>query len=540
MSRTLFALGFVVSSACIAAPEPGADEAAFVPPVGGKADNFFSTTTVELAMEGRTSVTLEPRFARMTEAERRARVEELIGLTHVSLAYFLTQYLIEKEPREAGHDWGGMGGIAKSGDYETADIRHEDGLTYSFMFRHVVAGPPDLLSHLPLEDGPRGTKRLRLRVGSPSNDELAQLETDHEWFRQEPWKGFDPARVPAERTRELLLTVREEDATDDAWFDYARLFEDGKLTMDVHCGWDYHSAYHRKHSRALYLWMKNELGWTSPIERFEDLTNTSGAFTTVIDANGTPITVEVRLFYGKTGGVNDPDTDAGGRVLDADLRRSLRESDVIVFSGHSGPFYGFSMANWKVTGEGDLSYREITEMELPRDRYQIVFADGCDTYQLGAAFARNPNKTGGRNVDVITTTSYSDATQPYSVMNFILHLTETGPDGGHRPRTMRSLVRDITAGSSMNPLYGVHFVDDNPHLHPYADLEDRCEPCDRHEDCGAPGNRCVQPRDGEGFCAPACTQTSECGRGYACLPIAAPTAHAIYEMGCVPRDYTCE
>lgn len=41
----------------------------------------------------------------------------------------------------------------------------------------------------------------------------------------------------------------------------------------------------------------------------------------------------------------DPDTDAGGKVLEDLARASLKTRDVVIYSGHSGPFYGFALAN---------------------------------------------------------------------------------------------------------------------------------------------------------------------------------------------------
>src|SRR5690606_12428465 len=164
------------------------------------------------------------------------------------------------------------------------------------------------------------------------------------------------------------------------------------------------------------------------------------AFTTTLDANGRAIAVEIRLFFPheERGSRNHPGTDAGGRQLEADLRASLSNAHMVMFTGHSGPFYGFPMSDWKRTSEGDLSYAELAEVEMPTDRYQIVVADGCDTYQIDQTFRRNPHKPGARNLDVITTTSYGDTTLPYSIMNLILHLVASDPSGRHRPRTIQS------------------------------------------------------------------------------------------------------
>ena len=84
-------------------------------------------------------------------------------------------------------------------------------------------------------------------------------------------------------------------------------------------------------------------------------------------------------------------------------RASLADRDVIIYSGHSGPFYGFALANWKKTEEGDLDDSELASTTLPENRYQVVFAEGCDTYHIGEAFKANPAKPDGSFIDIVTT-----------------------------------------------------------------------------------------------------------------------------------------
>jgi hypothetical protein len=156
---------------------------------------------------------------------------------------------------------------------------------------------------------------------------------------------LDPTTVPAAQRRDLTVTIRRETESRDAWFDYARLLEDDVLDIDVHFGWDYHDAYHVQHARALFSWLRSR-GFSAPVASFDALTRTSGAFTRSISADGRTVRIEVRIFYGRSGSDTDPDTDAGGRVLENDMRASLRTRDVIVYSGHSGP----SMASLWRTG----------------------------------------------------------------------------------------------------------------------------------------------------------------------------------------------
>jgi hypothetical protein len=225
--------------------------------------------------------------------------------------------------------------------------------------------------------------------------------------------------------------------------------------------------------------------------------------------------------------------------LEADLRASLASADVVYYGGHSGPWYAFSMANWNHVSEGEMSYAEPATIDLPADRYQVIVADGCDTYQIGEQLARNPNKPGGQNVDVITTTTFATAEQPYPAMNLLTYLTEAHPQGRHRPRTLKGLLRDLTVANPDDPLYGVHFVDDNPHLHPYGDVSALCAPCSSHDDCGAVGNRCVTVGSSGRRCATACTSDDACPTGYRCSMVTSATANAIYDHACVPTSERC-
>lgn len=501
----------------------------------GKADDFLSVSAREFIVEGTDTVTLEPELATATAARKLARAHELIGLRQTANAWFLNQYLVDKESEEANAQYGGFGAMAKAGSYEELDVRAVDARTYSFRFTQLLAGRSNLMTLLPVRTAADGTKSFALTVGLPSNADLARLETNSEWYRDAPWSEWNPSTVPAAQKRDLTLTLRPEVASQDAWLDFNRMLADGVLDIDVHFGWDYHSAYHVSHARAMFSWLKTK-GFTAPVASFDLLNRTSGPFTRSLNANGRTVRVEVRLFYGKTGSDTDPDTDAGGRVLEDDMRGSLRTRDVIVYSGHSGPFYGFALANWRRTSEGDLDDADMTSVEMPADRYQVVVAEGCDTYMIGAAFGRNPNKTALHNLDVLTTTSFSNASTPASVQSLITHLIERDSNGRHRPRTIKTLLANLDANSAggFHTMYGMHGIDDDPRLHPYAALDMIGQACGANADCGGLGNLCVrraarQPK----LCTAACTDDSGCPTGYACKAVASGTT--IYGNACIPR-----
>jgi hypothetical protein len=533
-------LAGVSLSACAPELPPGDEGEEFVEDAiavaDGKADDFLSRTAREYVVSGTATVTLESTYASRPEAERLARAQQLVSLKQIAIAWFLNQYLVDKEEEEANASYGGFGAMAKAGDYAELNIRRVDtGLTYAFDFRQLIAGRTDLLRVLPTQTQRDGTRTFTLTIGRPTNDELARLETNAEWYRDAPWSEWNPASVPASRKEDLRLVIAPEVESQDAWLDYGRLFEDGVLDVDVHFGWDYHDDYHVRHARAFFSFLR-ERGFTAPVASFDALRRDSGPFVRSLRANGRTVRVEVRIFYGRAGSETDPDTDAGGRALEDDARRSLATRDVIVYSGHSGPFYGFALANWRTTSEGDLDDSEMASVTMPADRYQIVFAEGCDTYQIGAAFGRNPAHPNLRGLDVITTTSFSNASTPAPVQDFLSRLIERDSRGRHRPRTVSTLLADLddNGGAGFRSMYGMHGIDDNPRLHPYADAEMMGELCSANADCGELGNLCVRMLDGQRRCTAACTHDSGCAAGATCRQVASSSASAIYGRACVP------
>jgi hypothetical protein len=507
----------------------------------GKADDFLSATAREFIVSGTSTVVIEDTYNTRPEAERLARAAQLVTLKQTAVSWFLNLYLVDKDEEHGGASWGGFGAMAKNGDIASTNLRRVSGNTYTYNFEQVLAGRVDLMTRMPTQAGPNlpdgtRTRTFVLQMGRPTNTQLAQLETNAEWYRNAPFSDWNPTTVPAAQREDVTLTMRPERASQDAWLDYNRLMADGVLDIDIHFGWDYHDAYHVQHARAMYSWLRAR-GFTTTLTGFDQMNRTSPPFTRTITANGRPVRIEVRMFYGRTGSDVDPDTAAGGRQLELDMRSSLNTRDVIVYSGHSGPFYGFALANWRMTSEGDLDDSDMTTVQMPADRYQVVMAEGCDTYQIGSAFGRNPNKPNLRNLDVFTTTSFSDASSPAAIEDFLTFLTERDTRGRHRPRSVRSLLQNLDANSSgFHTMYGMHGIDDNTRLHPYADAEMMGQACATNANCGDIGNLCIRnssrtPR----YCTAACTDTSGCPSGFVCSQIASTSTSTIYGNACVRR-----
>ena len=522
-----FALAFAAGCDDTSEPPPegaAGEGLAVVEP--GKEDNFLSASAQEYALTGTTRLEIEAGFAERTTEERLARARELVPYRQTVIGWFLNVYLVEKSHDSGNAQYGGFKALTKNGSWEDLQLVELEPTVFELTFRQEIAGPLDLLSLLPTTSDADGKRSFELTMGRVTTAEMQRLEIGEEWYRKSPWKTFDPSTVDASRLEKLTVDIEAQPRSTDAWFDYAQLVDDGVLDVGVHFGWDYHNEYHRVHSKTVYEWLVRE-GFTSPVESYAEYRRDSGPLKKSALTPVGPVDIRISLYWGEPGTDADPDTDAGGRVLEQDMRASLKERDVIVFSGHSGPFYGFALANWRKTSEGDIDDSELPGLELA-DRYQVVLAEGCDTYAVGQGFFLNPTKADRSKIDVITTTSFSNAGTANTVREFLTAFVKTDA-----PPRLSQLLADLDNNSWwFSTMYGVHGIDDNPRKHPWANDAAFGDGCSVDADCGAGGNRCVT-RDGEQSCTFECTADDACGADGMCQ--AAQLDGWIRTEVCVPR-----
>lgn len=524
--------------------QPGGDGAQDRPTVLGpneKADDFRSESAQEYFVRGEATIELDADMAGVSEEARLQRVRELIPYKQVVIGYFLNAYLIDKSGDGADADYGGFKALTKNGSYEDLGIAKTGELTYSFRFVQEVGGQLDLLAELGRAAGAEpnadGSWSMELAVGDLTNNEMTQLDHGNEWYRRSPWSGFTPDSVDASRYYMQPIELVPQERSDDAWVDYHRLFADGTVDAEIFFGWDYHDAYHQKHAESTYRWLVAR-GFDSPVDSWADYAANRAPLTKTIVADGEPVEVRVTLWWGEPGTETDPDTDAGGRALEEAMRRSLKNNEITGFSGHSGPWYGFALANWRQTAEGDLDDSEIPALDMPSDKYQIVLAEGCDTYALGEAFWANPNKADRTTLDIITTTSFSNAGTNATVTDLFKGVIGTDSQGNHQATRYSEILADMDSNSYwFKTMYGVHGIDDNPHRHPYADAENVCLSCSTDADCGGEGNVCAN-LGGDAICTFECTADDGCPTGFRCRET--QTGGWISTSVCVPDTYTCD
>jgi hypothetical protein len=495
----------------------------------GKEDDYFSTTAKEFWVEGDTTVTLEADLANASDSAKSARAHELANLKNVVVGYFLNVYLEDKEDTDPNHAaLPGFHAMVRDGGWTETSLTATSAVDYRYHFKLQVAGQKNLMRALPGTTAADGSKTIDLTMGKISNTDMARLDAESEWFRDSQWdaSNFDPAKVPADQLETSTLKIYPQHGSTDAYLDYGRLYADGELTVAVHFGWDYWDRYDIKNSRKFYDWLTGK-GFTSPAADYAHYdAGRDGPLAKTITANGKPVRVKVWVFHPGQPDVApgpDPDTDAGGDQLNADMYESLRSREVVVFDGHSGDYYGFALADWRKTSHGAIDYPQLATAEMPRD-YQIVMANGCQTYSIGEAFWANPAKADKQSLNIVTTTTFSDASSPSELESLI--------EAVFTPvKAWSDVLTDQNRSSGIGAMYGVHGLDANPKLHPFADLTKLGNSCTSNAACGE-GSRCVRRSTGAKVCAPLCLDTTGCPSGYTCRSVASTTTGTITAKAC--------
>src|SRR3569623_2752893 len=143
----------------------------------GKEDNILSQDALEYTLSGQASVTLDASYATKTDTERMAAAKKLIGYKQIAIAWFVTQYFVDKEEEDANFHFGGFGGMAEGGLWEDLGVTEgADHHTYSFTFKQLAAGPMNQMSKLKVKTV-GGKQVIDLEVGKPTNDEMTHLVT---------------------------------------------------------------------------------------------------------------------------------------------------------------------------------------------------------------------------------------------------------------------------------------------------------------------------------------------------------------------------
>lgn len=518
----LLALLFTPVVACDDATDPGDDSVAEAV-LPGKADNYLSPTSREYRVWGLGELALDADTWRDRDAaDREAHVVEMLGHRLKAYTHFVNVYVADKSHGASNADYGGFGGLVRGTSldfiYEPMD---DDGLLWAFIWEIEIGGPQDLLDRLPLQTATDGSKVMMLPV---------PVLTESQLVRGSYPRDFDPATYTGD-VEEVEVVFDAVEASVDGWPEYDRLFDDGLLEILIIVGGDYNDKrYDLLSAESHFKWLKSA-GYTHPAAAWTDLTLDSPPFVGSLDANGRDVRVEITLLH--------PDI-----VPDADLDRlrdriiaGYGQADVVIYDGHAGEDPDYSGVVYHYNPRHAISVTALGQLDLP-EKYQIYMFNGCKTYgAYPEGVMKNPVKT-PENLDIVSTVSFSWLSQQtFTTSGFIRELLALS-GRTHAPRTWRQVLTRINQHANANVYYGVHGIDDNPHINPYADVATLCQTCSRDADCPGVGNMCVGFGDGTRRCAAECTADDGCPSSYVCGDIA--VSGRITGQQCLPATYRCE
>lgn len=499
--------------------------------------DFYGEWASEYVVTGSSTVTIEPNLAKASADAKMKRAKVLVDLKNIQIGWFLNSYLTDKEDEEANVDYGGFSAMTRFGSYANAKITAVDETTFRFDYQVNVGGSKRLIDMLPGKKVDGG-KKIPLVMGKLTNEDLARTETNKEWYRGAPWSEFDPTKMSKDQLENIELFVKPAEASSDAYLAYDRLFADGEVSIGVHYGWDKETRTDISLSREFYDSLVKD-GYKSPVGSYDKYLRTSGPLTKTITSSKKPITVKIWIFHPGGQGVAgpDPDTDEGGKELEADMRTSLGEREVVIFKGHSGPMYGFALANWNRTAEGDLDDSKIPTLKMP-STYQIVFANGCETYGLGESFFQIPSKADHKNLNVITTTSFANLINDSANLALIDAITNN-KNGKLVPSKVSEVtgVMDNKQGWGFSTMFGIHGVAANPKYDPLADRSKLCTAC-KTTDKGNDGDRCTLLPSKQRIWTYDCIDDTGCPDKYTCKPV--KVGATVKSKQCVPKTQRCE
>lgn len=516
----MFAVLALVMGACAdEAQDAGQSELAEVV-APGKQDNYVSPTSKEFNLWGIGELSLEPSWKDKTFQEREAHVQDLLGARFKAYSHFINVYLTDKTSHDANHGYGGFSGWVRSSSLDwIREPVDEDGMAWAFIWELQIGAPRNLMDRLPIEVREDGDVYFVVKM--PKLSESALLAGSYP-------KGFDPSKHTGE-LEDLEVVVEPAPESHDAWPDYRGMFDDGRLEVLIVVGGDYNEQrYDAQAAEQIFKWLKGA-GFKHDAKLLADLRVDGAPFTRTLKAGGKDVAVEVSLVH--------PDIveDAQLDLLRQRIVKGFQTADVVLYDGHAGSDPDYSGVVYHYNPRKAISATELSKLELP-SKYQVYVFNGCKTYSTyPETVYKNPSKTTA-NLDIISTVSFAWLNlQTFTTSGFLSELVALR-NGTHDPRTFVEILTTINKGGNSNVYYGVHGVDDNAHINPYADTAKLCASCTKDADCSGAGNLCVRFSWGAA-CGAECTANDGCPAGYACTEVA--LGGAISGRQCLPKTLKC-
>ena len=481
----------------------------------GKEDSFRSPVAQEFTAKADATVTLPESARTMSDAERLAAAQELVSAKLLQIGWFLNLYVADKEDEDANKTYGGFHAMARNSSVKSLSVTPVDALTFTFNFEATIAAQNKFLSLLPGTAASAG-KRVDLKLGKLTNDELLAGG----WQSRYDVHTWDPSKVAADTVETLPVIVAPLTRSTNAFLDYNRLYQDGKLEVGAQFGWDYNAGRaDLANAEQLFDELVNQ-GFASPVTAFKDLKLDSPPLTRTGTFNGKPVAISVKLVH--PGMVADPAADAV--QLRTALLDLLKTKEVVLFNGHAGVSGRLLPADFRSTSAGNILPTEYPTIPL-FDGYQILLVEGCQTYaRFTDGFRQNPLKKGPHgelvNMDIVTSTSYTWTSQGAESMEQILFpLIGRSSTANIKPVTWDDILRTMNAAPNETAFMGVNGIDNDPHAHPYARTDTLGASCTSSTTCGGEGNLCVKSGSAK-VCASVCLDDAGCPSTHRCAKVA--------------------
>lgn len=502
-------LSLAGAAGCVADGAPEDSDELFLV-ADGKADNYYSNVAAEFEVSGTIPVemTAEEFADEQVRADKVSRRLTAVGL-------YLTAYVTDKfrgidsngdgmisesEVFFRNEGYGGFHAMVRNYSTETVEVASgESG--YQVSFTIDLAGPKDLATLIPRAMEGGNTFDFQMPKGAtidPMNVPRRDI------------RSFDPSTYMGE-LETVHASIRAHEAIANAYPQFASFVADGLFDITLFFGHDYNTPRSDLQEAREAFDVLKELGFTAPVESYEQLAAASGPFTRQMKANGIDVRVEVRIFHS--------DMFLESRREQHDLALSeIVARDVFFYNGHAGPYFGFYLdAAYAAT----VNYGEFASAPWSADRQQLVVAQGCQTYSQYADMLYAAEAKDESNLDVITTVNYSYGA---GTMQLLRSLLKTDRYGRHVPVDFYRIVSEMNSdwiNSYRDVFYGVMGLDGNPQIHPYANPAMIGEQCSSASDCGDPiGNACLQDASRVRRCASLALAPAGCPEGTRYRPIA--------------------
>jgi len=474
-------------AACVGEPAPIAStDGEYVLVPDGKADDYFSGVAIEYQMSGTVELALDPGIVAVPEA-----FEIFVANRVTAVGVYLSAYLSDKihgedqngdgqisgaEVINENFGYGGFHAMVRNHTVDPGDLREISEGRYEIDFELQVAGPVELFSALPGTYATDGAYVfdfvLPLQAFDSAENTLGLALS-----------RFDPAAFEGELVT-VTIEARALANAENAYPRFDAFAADGVVDVTLAFGYDDGATRADLTAANEVLATLISMGFETPTYIIGELGVGGGPLTRTMTMNGREVRVEVRLLLPDPF-VGDPDGHRA-RVL-----MELRDRDIFMYVGHAGAYSGFNLGP---DGTAVIEPADIRDAVLS-DRQQLVVAQGCKTYsQYADMLYANVAKT-SENLDVITTVNFGYWRGTGQLIRDLFNHV----DGHHLPQHYGLILHQLNQvdqNQRRSVLYGVHGIEDNPGLHPYADPSVVGRECTSQEACGDPApylcmGRCV-------------------------------------------------